>query len=244
MFNIHPLTYIFIFLGLFSGKFRIIILFLILIIVHELGHLLTAKIFNWKTDKIYIYPLGGITKFKDSINKPFIEEFLVAIMGPFFQMIITIILYNSNKDILVLSNSLFLFNLLPIVPLDGGRILTIILSLFKPFKKTMIIVIKISFIIYILLIVYIINKSSYFFLLIIIFLLFKIIDEKNNINYLFNRFIIERLLLVNRYKSSVLINRIKDMYKYRNNIIKDKNKIYNEKEYIDIFLNKKNCKKV
>lgn len=242
MYSIHPLTYLLLFLGFFSGKFRIIILYLILISFHELGHLLTAKLFNWKVDKIYIYPLGGITRFNDKINKPFIEEFLVTIMGPIFQMIITIILYNAYKDILILSNSLLFFNLLPIIPLDGGRILTIVLSLFKPFKKTMILVIKISFIMYILLIVYTLKISSLFLFLIIIFLLFKIIDEKNNIKYIFNRFIIERLIMLNNYKKSVIINRIEDIYKYRNNIIKYRNKIYNEKEYIYRFLNKNNCK--
>ena len=41
-----------------------------LIIVHEFGHLLMAKHYKWNTDKIYIYPLGGITKFDVIINKP------------------------------------------------------------------------------------------------------------------------------------------------------------------------------
>ena len=72
IFKIHPLTYLLIFISLLSGKFKIIISFLLLIVFHELGHFLMAKVFNWKIDKIYIYPLGGITRFNDKINKPFI----------------------------------------------------------------------------------------------------------------------------------------------------------------------------
>ena len=60
---------------------------MLLIIIHEFGHFITAYFFNWKIDKIYIYPLGGITRFNDIINKPFIEQFLVLLMGPVFQNI-------------------------------------------------------------------------------------------------------------------------------------------------------------
>ena len=63
------------------------LLYLLLIIVHELGHFFTAKYFNWEIDKIYIYPLGGLTKFKTLINKPLKEELLVTIMGPIFQIL-------------------------------------------------------------------------------------------------------------------------------------------------------------
>ena len=58
-----------------------------LIIVHEFGHLLMAKHYKWNTDKIYIYPLGGITKFDVIINKPLKEELLIMLMGPIFQVV-------------------------------------------------------------------------------------------------------------------------------------------------------------
>ena len=58
-----------------------------LIFVHEMGHFLTSKLLKWKTDKICIYPLGGVTVLNDDINKSLKEEFLIVIMGPIFQMI-------------------------------------------------------------------------------------------------------------------------------------------------------------
>ena len=238
IFKIHPLTYLLIFISLLSGKFKIIISFLLLIVFHELGHFLMAKVFNWKIDKIYIYPLGGITRFNDKINKPFIEELLVAIMGPIFQTVLTILLCRID-NIINISKTLLIFNLLPIVPLDGGRIFNISLSLIKPYKKSMIYTIKISYIVYLFLFVISINFNSYFFVLIIFLLVFKINDERKSINYLFNRFIIERYLESNKYKRSIIINKLKDIYKYKNNIIKKDNRLYQEKEYISLFLNKK-----
>ena len=59
-----------------------------LIVFHEFGHFLTAKQFNWNIDGIYIYPLGGITKFNTDINKPIVEELLVTLMGPIFQIVL------------------------------------------------------------------------------------------------------------------------------------------------------------
>ena len=238
IFKIHPLTYLLIFISLLSGKFKIIISFLLLIVFHELGHFLMAKVFNWKIDKIYIYPLGGITRFNDKINKPFIEELLVAIMGPIFQIVLTILLCRID-NIINISKTLLIFNLLPIVPLDGGRIFNISLSLIKPYKKSMIYTIKISYVVYLFLFVISINFNSYFFVLIIFLLVFKINDERKSINYLFNRFIIERYLESNKYKRSIIINKLKDIYKYKNNIIKKDNRLYQEKEYISLFLNKK-----
>ena len=196
---------------------------------HELGHFLTAKLFNWKIDKIYIYPLGGITRFNDEINKPFIEEFLVAIMGPVFQIIITILLRKIDM-IVYLSKILLAFNLLPILPLDGGRIINIFLSFVSPYKKSLNYTIKISYIVYFLLIFFIIKISSYFFILVFISLIFKINEEKKNISYYFNKFLLERYLSNKKYKRSIIISRIRDMFKYRNNIIKDKNRLYSTKE--------------
>ena len=87
IFKIDFLTYIFIIISFLTGQFKTIIIYMLLIIIHELGHFLAAKLFNWKVDKIYIYPLGGVTKFNENINKPLIEEFLITIMGPIFQII-------------------------------------------------------------------------------------------------------------------------------------------------------------
>ena len=183
--------------------------------------------------------MGGITRFKDCINKPFIEEFIITIMGPIFQIIISFLLNCYYDKSMHISNILLIFNLLPILPLDGGRLLCLILSLFKSFKRSMIITIKISYIIYLLLLAYILKVFSLFFIFIIISLLFKIIEENKKMKYYYYSFIMERYLFKKRYKTTTIINKLDDMYKYRNNMIKDKNCLFDEKEYIEIKLTKK-----
>ena len=242
MFKIHPLTYLLIFISLLSGRFKQICLLLLLISFHEYGHFITARLFNWKIDKIYIYPLGGITRFNDRINKPFKEELLVAIMGPLFQIILTICLKDFDYNVVLFSNSLLFFNLLPILPLDGGRILNLVLSLFKPYSKSMIITIIISYMFYLFIFIYVLKISSIFYILVLSFLIFKIVEENKKIKEYYYTFIMERYLYINKYKNIKIIKRLKDMYKYRNNIIKDKNILYSEKDYIEINLSKMNCK--
>ena len=238
IFKIHPLTYLLIIISLLSGRFKTISLYLLLIIIHELGHLLIGVFFNWKIDKIYIYPLGGLTKFKEKINKPFIEELLVNIMGPLFQIIFTLIIKRYDKNILLFSNSLLAFNLLPIIPLDGGKLLNIFLFLFKPIKKSIKYIIILSHVTYFVLLFYIIRINSLFFLIIFISLIFKIIEESKKNMFYFNKYLLEKYLYVFKYKKNIIIDDINQIYKYKNNFIKINNKLYNEKEYVTI---KNNC---
>ena len=148
IFKIHSLTYLLIIISILSGRFKTIYLYLSLIVFHELGHLLMGLLFNWKIDKIYIYPLGGLTKFNERLNRPFIEEMFVTIMGPIFQIILSIFINKYDNNIMFYSNILLTFNLLPIIPLDGGKLLNILFFLFKPIKKSLKYIIMFSYLTY------------------------------------------------------------------------------------------------
>ena len=107
-FYIHPLSYILLLLLILTGSFKETLIVFFIIIVHEAGHLLSSKIFKWKLDKIVIYPFGGCVKFNEDINRPILEEIIIIVSGPLFQMIlfflITIIYnkyYISPKDYLI-----------------------------------------------------------------------------------------------------------------------------------------------
>ena len=106
----------------------------ILIFVHELGHFETARIFKFEVDKIYLYPTGGISKFTGRINVSWYKDLLVLINGPLSQFIIYFILvifypYKNSIEILkYIHYSILLFNLLPIYPLDGGKIINILFN--------------------------------------------------------------------------------------------------------------------
>ena len=102
------------------GSFMPFIILLLLIIVHEIGHFLTAIFFKIEVDKIYIYPFGGVSKFNISLNESLLKEFLILIMGPLFQIafyfiIINIDYFNNYINLITVYNyTILLFNLLPI----------------------------------------------------------------------------------------------------------------------------------
>ena len=132
-------TYIIMALGLvLTGHFINLIVFTSLIIIHELGHYITSIIFKYKVDKIIIYPYGGVTKLNTIINTNITKDLLVAVSGIIFQTLYFIIIFFLYKNnlireytynlFLLYHKSMLIFNLLPILPLDGGKILNLILS--------------------------------------------------------------------------------------------------------------------
>src|SRR5574344_1337196 len=143
---IHPFTYIFLLISLFTGLFKELITFLFIITIHELGHITGALIFKWNIDKIVIMPFGGLTIFKELINKPLKEEFIILILGPLFQLINYLIFKDMSSSFRYYNYGLFLFNFLPIYPLDGYKLWCILLERIIPFKVVMRLMIFISFI--------------------------------------------------------------------------------------------------
>lgn len=139
---------IFIFLILFylTNQIEIYTLIMCFAIVHELGHLLTGIILGFKPNKIELTPFGLSIGFKVNLkdyNKKIkranaIEEkrIIIAMAGPVVNLLIIFIIDKLNIDIyekimIIYSNLLLvLFNTLPILPLDGGRILKGILHIY------------------------------------------------------------------------------------------------------------------
>ena len=197
IFKINISVYILALLAIFTAAFKEFIVIIYLITIHEIGHSLTAHIFGIKVKEINIYPLGGISKFDMDLNINPIKELLILINGPLFQefaYLIASILLPTQKDLISIYNyNILMFNLLPIYPLDGGRLVKIILDNFFSYKKSLKLVISISYIILISIIIKmkIININL---IIIVIFLLYLINREENKINYLYNKFLLERYL--------------------------------------------------
>lgn len=114
---------------MFTWEFAIVLLFAI--VVHEYGHLNAMKKCNIPTKGIYLIPFfGGAAVTSESI-KSYRKEAYVSLMGPvygYFSLIPFFILYLYDKNPLWIGLVSFIamvnvFNLLPINPLDGGRII-------------------------------------------------------------------------------------------------------------------------
>ena len=231
--EIHNTTYMFLLIAFLSGYFEYMFLLLIIIIVHEYGHALFARIINFKFDKIVIYPFGGITKYNEDLNISTNKELFVLIGGIYMQImffLVIMILYKYNyvtehtyfiiKKINIL---LISFNFLPILPLDGGKLLNILLDKIFSYKLSNIISIIISFII---LIIFILYNKTLFALLLSLFLIKCLVIEINNINYKYNKFLLERYLNNYNFNKIKIINNInkfkRDNYHIINNMLENK----------------------
>ncbi|WP_222424672.1 site-2 protease family protein [Arthrobacter sp. KBS0702] len=110
------------------------VLLLISVLVHELAHALTARLYRWPTRKIVLNLWGGHTQFEDFTASPG-RSVLVAMAGPAANLVLAAggwLLISGGQltgvadtlaNIFVWANLLIgVFNVLPGLPLDGGRL--------------------------------------------------------------------------------------------------------------------------
>lgn len=153
---------IFIFLLIFylTKQIKIYEYIMIFCMIHELGHILAGIFLKLKPEKIDIMPFGLSVQFKlfpdDYNNKVLksnqlqIKKIIIAMAGPITNFVLIIAAYFMKlsievKSIIIYSNMIIaLFNLLPIYPLDGGRILKGILNIMYGRKRTEKIMNKVS----------------------------------------------------------------------------------------------------
>ena len=202
IFKIHPFYYFFALISVFTGNFKNFILFSVIILVHEFGHLFMALILKWKVENVLLLPFGGVTIFNEDLNRPIIEEFLILICGPLLQVLF-VYFFRYNYILVTYSNILLLFNLLPIYPLDGSKLLNLFLNLFFSFKRSHLFSIYFSFVVIIL--VFIKYDFSLMLVLIFLFVFFKVLDEFRNHNNIFNRFLLERYTKDFKFKKNKVI---------------------------------------
>lgn len=243
-------TYIIMAFGLvITGHFVNLIIFTSLIIIHEMGHIVISKILSYKIDKVIIYPYGGFVKLNTRINTKIENDLLVAISGIIMQSIyfgIIFFLYRNGivreyiySLFLLYHKSMLIFNLLPIYPLDGAKIVNLILSKYFSFNIANYISIVISLITVIFFLYSDIYENNYSIILIIGVLMKNIYKFYKDISYIYNRFILERYLFKFNYKKKAIIKNKDKMYKNRVHIFNDNGKLMNEKEYISTFFEKK-----
>ena len=229
--------YLFLLLILLSGLFKEFTFIFILLFCHEMGHAIVGIIFKWKIKSITFYPYGGLTLFDTKENRSINKEILIILAGPIFQIITYIILnyFFKYSYIKTYNLTILTFNLLPILSLDGGRLLNLILDKFFNYLKSFYITLSISIISIILLILFcLFNYHNFNLFLMCIFLIFKIIKSLKDIKYYYKKFLLERYLYDFKYKKISISNSIYKLYKERNHYID----FQDEKEYLNKYFEK------
>ncbi|ARK31584.1 M50 family metallopeptidase [Halalkalibacter krulwichiae] len=130
--KINPLFWFIVGIGVVTGYFREVLMIFLIVFIHEMGHALAAHLFKWRIHKIELLPFGGVAEVEDAANRPFHEELIVTLAGPLQHVWMILLSYvcvhfsfwtTTDHHLFIWHNVMILsFNLLPVIPLDGGRL--------------------------------------------------------------------------------------------------------------------------
>ena len=127
------------------------VMLFVMVLLHELGHALTAKYFGLPCDNITLHGLGGAAMIDKLSTLSLRKQFFVILNGPLVNVVLMILsglyvgYYLDFHDGIMQANSLdsvaanffivnivmLVFNLLPIYPMDGGRLFRFLLQWLK-----------------------------------------------------------------------------------------------------------------
>lgn len=139
-FRIDLKIFLFAILFYFTKQIEVYGTVMIFAIIHEFGHLLVGLLLGMRPEKMEIMPYGISISFQltpRDYNKKVkygnqleLKKIFVALAGPITNVIVILMVSPINITVLYANLLLIVFNLLPIYPLDGGRIIKGILHIF------------------------------------------------------------------------------------------------------------------
>lgn len=194
--SFQPLFIIYVIICLYFGWTNIIFNYVLVITLHEFAHFYIAGKLGYQI-KSMIFSVSGVGIYGDFVFREK-DDILISIAGPIINLIAIVVAvcfwwivptsYLFTYDFVICNLSVMIFNLLPIYPLDGGRVFMSILSLKNKDKnKVKRVSLLVSFIfglfLLILFCVSIFIKTNYNLLIIGMFMTINAISHDNNKYY-------------------------------------------------------------
>ncbi|HZG58034.1 M50 family metallopeptidase [Paenibacillus sp.] len=134
-FRLHPLFVLLLLLSAATGRFLEIVTLFGIVLIHEIGHAAMAKHLGWRMREVLLTPFGGVAVTDEDGSVPAREEALVAAAGPAMNLVMIGFAYAMTAagvwthawttHFAQANLTLMLFNLAPILPLDGGKLLRV-----------------------------------------------------------------------------------------------------------------------
>lgn len=123
-------------ISILTGNGRKVATIFLVVFAHELAHVVTAQIFGLQVKEIEMYPFGGAIKMGSLLELNPTHEIIVSLAGPIANIMIATIyvaldyrLNMGGHEYFIRANlMLACFNILPALPLDGGRAIRAMLS--------------------------------------------------------------------------------------------------------------------
>jgi stage IV sporulation protein FB len=138
LYRFHPLFTLIMLVSTVTGQLVEALTLFGIVFIHEMGHVVAAKSFGWKVREVQLLPFGGVAVVDELGTVPVHEELAVTLAGPFQHVWLIVVAvamkivdpWNSEwwSYFIQVNLMIGLFNLLPVLPLDGGRVLQCLFS--------------------------------------------------------------------------------------------------------------------
>lgn len=144
-FKVNPLFFVLLLGAAAFGLLPQVLLLFAIVLWHETAHIIVAKLYHLDVTEVELLPFGGVARLEALLQTNPSLEWKVAIIGPISNLLLMGLLYGASlhynlpdslyEFALMANAGMFFFNLLPALPLDGGRVLRSILVQRRGFRE-------------------------------------------------------------------------------------------------------------
>lgn len=198
--------------GALAGRWLELVTLFTLVLIHEWGHAVCARALGWNVQSIVLMPFGGALQVIPPPLAPPWHEFVIALAGPLTHVPL-IVLGWILTDLKLWSQAMgqfwfegnmmiFMFNMLPLFPLDGGRMVLALLTRIIPYRMALMFIYGWTLFLSVLMTLLIIGvpyvgyvlKGSLSALLLLPYVLTISLTAFNDLQHTMHRFFLERYM--------------------------------------------------